>query len=182
MFLNAEPTEITENLIIWGSSRANGETFSSVQALNKTINANCFDLTKSDMSYYDYDHKNQSDDFLTISQHMISATNIIFATPVYWYSMCAPMKVFFDRLSDLLGIRKQDGRALAGKNTYLVANGTDTQLPEGFEVPFKRTSDYFDMHYKGAHFLHTGNNETLKKTTWDALHDFSQKISSASFA
>ncbi len=40
---------------------------------------------------------------------------LIFATPVYWYSMSGIMKVFFDRITDLLTIKKDIGRKLKGK-------------------------------------------------------------------
>ena len=50
------------------------------------------------------------------------------------------MKVFFDRLTDLVTFKKEVGRSLEGKSTYLISAGGEAQLPEGFEVPFTRTS------------------------------------------
>ncbi len=57
------------------------------------------------------------------------------------------MMIFFDRLSDLISTSKPIGRALSGKSVYLFSTGSDLELPDGFEVPFKRTSDYFEMKY-----------------------------------
>ncbi|MCP4458779.1 MAG: NAD(P)H-dependent oxidoreductase [Cytophagales bacterium] len=37
------------------------------------------------------------------------------ATPVYWYSMSGIMKVFLDRIYDVLTIEKELGRKLHGK-------------------------------------------------------------------
>ena len=90
--------------------------------------------------------------------------------------MCAQMKIFFDRTSDLITVKKEIGRRLSGKNTYLIANGTGECLPEGFEVPFKRTSNYFDMSYKGSLYLHTGKDEDLKQSTWGSIDEFQKLI------
>ena len=38
-----------------------------------------------------------------------------------------------------------------------MAVGIDQKLPEGFEIPFKRTADYFEMNYKGCAYFSTGN-------------------------
>ena len=56
------------------------------------------------------------------------------------------MKIFFDRLSDLLG--QPIGRKLAGKSVYLIAVGTEAVLPTGFETPFRRTAEYFKMKFQ----------------------------------
>ena len=46
---------------------------------------------------------------------------IIFATPVYWYSMSGILKVFIDRITDLLTIEKELGRKLRGKKMAVVS-------------------------------------------------------------
>jgi multimeric flavodoxin WrbA len=78
---------------------------------------------------------------------MTEVKNIVFATPVYWYAMSGVMKIFFDRLSDLISTSKPLGRGLAGKSVYLFSTGSELEMPDGFEVPFKRTAEYFDMNY-----------------------------------
>jgi hypothetical protein len=42
---------------------------------------------------------------------------------------------------------KTIGKALKGKRTYLIASGGSDEMPEGFEVPFRLTSKYFDMQF-----------------------------------
>jgi multimeric flavodoxin WrbA len=177
----ADDTEIAEDecLILWASSRVEGNTQKSIKILSKDKSTHTINLSAQKFGFYDYESKNKNDDFLNISEKMLKAKIIVFATPVYWYAMCSQMKIFFDRLSDLITIRKKDGRALAGKSIYLLANGADETLPLGFEIPFQKTSKYFDMSYKGSHYLHTGSNSTLKKLSWDELGDFSQKIFSS---
>jgi multimeric flavodoxin WrbA len=83
----------------------------------------------------DYTHSNAGDDFLNVVERVPIAKTIVVATPVYWYAMSAPMKIFFDRMADLMQTAKEKGRELAGKNTRLLSTGEETLLPDGFEVP-----------------------------------------------
>jgi multimeric flavodoxin WrbA len=92
------------------------------------------------------------DDFLEIAKTMQRVENIGFATPVYWYSMSASLKNFFDRLSDLLSTHKSIGRSLKGKKTFLISTGSDPALPPGFEEPFRLTSEYFEMVYQQTYY------------------------------
>lgn len=106
------------------------------------------DLLDFDIEQYRYDSNYlATDQFIEVIKRVLESDNIIFATPVYWYSMSGPMKVFFDRLTDLVTINKPHGRQLAGKSTYLIAAGGEPELPEGFEVPFIRTAKYLNMNY-----------------------------------
>lgn len=169
---------MAKNLIIYGSSHPQGETFRAAEILARETGAGMIDVAALDIGLYDYAHRNLNDDFLAVSQRMLAADTIIFVTPVYWYAMSAQMKIFFDRLSDLVTVRKPDGRALAGKNTYLVANGTESAMPDGFEIPFERTSAYLNMHYRGSHYLYTGKDAALREKTWAALPAFARQTES----
>lgn len=140
-------------MIIVGSSRKNGNTSLIVEFLAGRLGCEVFDLSDYSVSYYDYENRNKDDDFSKLAAKMIDASYLIFATPVYWYSMSGQMKVFFDRLTDLVTIRKTSGRQLAGKQTFLVATGSERELPEGFEAAFRLTSDYFDMKFKGSCYI-----------------------------
>ncbi|WP_291800231.1 flavodoxin family protein [Lutibacter sp.] len=56
------------------------------------------------INHFDYDFNND-DGFLPLMKNVIEKYDtIIFATPIYWYSMSGVLKVFFDRLSDLLHV------------------------------------------------------------------------------
>ena len=140
-------------MIILGSSRKNGNTSLIVELLAEKLCCQVFDLSDYSVSYYDYKNQNKDDDFSKLAAKMIEASYLIFATPVYWYSMSGQMKVFFDRFTDLITIRKSLGRKLAGKETFLVATGTEQNLPEGFEVPFHLTSNYLDMKFKATCYV-----------------------------
>lgn len=64
--------------------------------------------------------------------------------------MSAQMKTFFDRISDMLqGENKILGRRLKGKNMLVISCGSDSEIFNGFDMPFRESANYLDMHYKG---------------------------------
>ena len=65
------------------------------------------------------------------------------------------MKTLFDRFTDLLSDRDPScrGRALAGRDIWLLAVGTDAEMPAGFEVPFARTAAYLNLRWGGDCYL-----------------------------
>ncbi len=107
---------------------------------------------------------------------MIGTNVVVFATPVYWYAMSGAMKAFFDRMTDLLETSKELGRQLKGKGFWLIASGTDLALPEGFEVPFARTAEYFGNQYRGSEYLYTGPDEVLRGRSELELAAFGQRV------
>ena len=149
---------------ILGSSNSHGNTRLLLDSCLSVCGGDLIDLNEVGLSPWDYEGRNMDDGFARIAQRMAGSTDIIFATPVYWYAMSAQMKTFFDRTSDLITRRKELGRALAGKRTWLLATGSDDELPEGFEVPFARTSDYFGMIYSGALYQRVHNDQMLPES------------------
>jgi len=142
------------NLVILGSARGDSNTLAAVRKLSPVADYELIDLRQLRIAHYDYAHPNDdSDDFLGIVHKMLEAETIVFASPVYWYAMSGLMKVFFDRFSELLSTHKPLGKALKGRQTYLIATGSDPELPPGFEIPFKLTSEYFKMTYVQAFYL-----------------------------
>lgn len=144
-------TQAEKVLVILGTSRDESNT---LKALYSDLPFKKFDLVelhKKKIQPYDYEHRH-NDDFLKISQQMLDADIIVFATPVYWYSMSGTLKQFFDRLTELITTSKEIGRGLAHKKTYLLATGSDLEMPSGFEIPFQKTSEYFGMNYQQAFY------------------------------
>ncbi|MFZ4761908.1 MAG: flavodoxin family protein [Alphaproteobacteria bacterium] len=167
---------MTDNLVILGSSRSKGNTHDAVTQIFDGIDHHFIDLAPLTISHYDYAHSNQADDFLEIAQQMNKHKHIFFYTPVYWYSMSAIMKIFFDRLSDLLTIQKPLGRGLAGRKVYIRASGTDEVLPECFIQPIKRTCDYFEMEYVRSIYYYTGKNALLAQQNTPQILIFQQAV------
>jgi multimeric flavodoxin WrbA len=139
---------IFKPLIILATARKNSDTQKLVELLFKDTEYTLIDLLDYKIVQYNYEEQYPADDeFLKVVDAMLSHQLIVFATPVYWYAMSGYMKVFFDRLTDIVSTQKHLGRRLKGKQTAVIAVSTDEDLPEGFEIPFKRTSRYFDMEY-----------------------------------
>jgi len=62
------------------------------------------------------------------------------------------MKTLLDRFTDLVTVRKDLGRQLTGRSAFLLACGSEPELPDGFEVPFRETAAYLHMSYGGAFY------------------------------
>jgi multimeric flavodoxin WrbA len=163
-------------LVILGSARPDGETRKAVDIAFPPGTSELVVLPDFTIGGYDYNHFNTGDAFDGIAAKMAAADGIVFATPVYWYAMSAPLKIFFDRLTDMTENLKALGKSLAGKPVWVIATGTEESLPDGFEVPFARTADYFAMRYRGATYLHTGTDSVRRADDERALALFGEKI------
>jgi putative NADPH-quinone reductase len=161
-FMSKTGTKESSNpIIVLGSSNSYGKTREAVYSVaHKEIPL--IDIKNLNISYYDYEHQNITDDFLPTIEKIIQHDLIILATPVYWYSMSAQMKTFIDRISDLLSIKKDLGRELRGKRIFVIASFS-TSLPKGFEEQFSQTCEYLGIKYEGCSFIYNGNDIDLNK-------------------
>ena len=156
-------------------SRNNGNTSKIVQSLQNYIECDLIDLCECNIGQYDYENKNQSDDFLKTFRKIVEYDLIIFATPVYWYSMSGTMKTFFDRITDCLKTEKETGRKLRGKNMATICCGSDSFENEGFFIPFEKSAEYLGMNYFGH--IHTWIEENNPaNSVLDLIKDFSEKL------
>lgn len=141
-------------VIIQGSSRSKGDTSLIVDYLASKHHFDVIDLNKKTIGQYDYEYKNAHDDFIpTMTEIIANHDTIIFATPVYWYTMSGIMKAFFDRISDLLRTKKDLGRQLRGKKMAMISTSNADDLVSGFNMPFVESANYLGMSYLGD--LHT---------------------------
>ncbi len=137
-----------KGIIILGSSNSNGETKKIVSFVSKRMNYPIIDLRTKHISEFDYEFKIRNDDFHPLIKNIVNNFDImIFATPVYWYTMSGIMKTFFDRISDCLKIEKDIGRKLKGMEMAVISCGSDRDLKNGFHMPFIETSKYLGMNY-----------------------------------
>ncbi len=117
-------------------------------------NYDVIDLNMKVIGQYDYEYKNAGDDFRNVITEVITNYDtIIFATPVYWYTMSGIMKAFFDRISDVIRTEKDLGRQLRGKNMAMISTSNSKDLIKGFNMPFVASANYLGMHYLGD--IHT---------------------------
>jgi multimeric flavodoxin WrbA len=155
-----------KKLIILGSSRKDGDTKKVVDELISISGWDFIDLNDYNFGYYDYEHKNLADDYLPLMRKIIAEYDVlIFATPVYWYTMSGIMKVYFDRITDLLDEEKDLGRKLRGKSMAVISCSAGDNLGEAFWLPFSETANYLGMKYLGNIHTIAGNDESenLKK-------------------
>jgi multimeric flavodoxin WrbA len=155
-------------LAILGSARGQGHTEALLDAVLAGRSADRIDLRELDIQYYEYGSPMDRDDFGTVAEAMVAHQLIVFATPVYWYAMSGRMKVLFDRFTDLVTVRKDLGRQLRGRTTLLLACGSESQLPDGFEIPFRETASYLGMTYGGAHYAQTSKQGLSPSVVADA--------------
>lgn len=154
---------MNKTVIIQGSSRSQGDTSKIVNYIASKYNFDIIDLYTKKIGHYDYEYKNSDDDFIDLITEVIeSYDTIIFATPVYWYSMSGVLKVFFDRISDLIRIHKDTGRKLRGKNMAMISCSNSNDIINGFSIPFSASAKYLGMQYLGD--LHTWVEDNAIKT------------------
>jgi len=153
-FILAEMTE--KPLVILASARKQSDTKDFLNTVFADNDYDLVDLLDFYISPYSYlNNYPGTDDFLKIIDELINHKVIVFATPVYWYAMSGIMKTFFDRFTDIVTTKKHLGRQLQGKSTFLLAVGAEEELPNGFEIPFKLTSEYLHMRYQDCIYFST---------------------------
>lgn len=166
----------TSTVIIVGSSRSTGNTAELAIAVASKLQASVIDLNQYQIAPFDYEFKNQGDDFMSLMRQVLSFDRIILATPMYWYAPSAIMKTFMDRISDLLKIEKELGRQLRSKKAALLGTGCDATPAACFEQVFQLTFDYLGMAYQGMlyascedEFIHAEHMLAIERFT-ETLH------------
>jgi len=140
-----------KTIVILGSSRSHGDTRQVVNTFMEKTGAALLDLKEKDIAYFDYDFAHLDDDFIPCIEEILAYEQWIFATPVYWYSMSAIMKTFFDRITDVLKKRRDLRLKMKGLYMGSISCSGDGELVEGFEMPFRESAAYLGLHYQG-HF------------------------------
>ena len=160
----------SKKVIIVGSSRNKGNTTRIIENVAKQFNIDVVNLSQYNISYYDYESKNRDDDFLPLIKNILEKYDtLIFATPVYWYSMSGIMKVFFDRFSDLIRIEKETGRRLKGKKMAVISNSHNSEIESEFYIPFRKSAAYLGMDYLGDQHFNADQLEKIDEIKLDFI-------------
>jgi len=161
--------------IIQGSSRTDGDTAFFVKNIADNCQSNIFNLKEYKIAHYDYDYGNRDADFIPLIKTLINFDLWVLASPVYWYTMSGYMKVFLDRISDLLDIEKDLGRQLRGKAMAGLSVSNEDDVPLHFYDPWNRSANYLGMEYLGE--IHTyGAGQTLDIKVQQRLAHFIKLI------
>jgi multimeric flavodoxin WrbA len=139
-------------IALLSSSRRLGNTGQLIDRIASALDIEVVDLASQRISSYDYDHLNRNDDFEPLIRRVLAHDQIIFATPIYWYAVSPPMKVFLDRISDLLELPDllSEGRRFRGKKAYVVCTSIGNDPSVAFVDAFRETFDYLGMHLGGV--------------------------------
>ncbi len=168
---------MNKTIAVIGSSRRNGNTGKLIDLIAKELNIEVIDLSLKNISPFDYEHKNADDDFMPLMNHLLKYDNIIFVSPVYWFSMSAQMKVFIDRMSDFLSIEELNskGKELRSKVGYVVSTSVSDNIADSFIDSFTNTFDYLGLEYGGYIHVNCENGFDPDACQNDII-DFVKKI------
>src|ERR1700683_5165605 len=137
---------------LFPSSRRTGNTGRLMDRIAVELDIQVVDLATQRIAPYDYDHSNRDDDFEPLMDLVLAHEQIIFASPIYWYSVSPAMKTFLDRISDFLELPDllPKGRRLRGKNAFVVCTSICDEPSSIFMGALRETFDYLGMHSAGA--------------------------------
>ena len=165
-----------KGVIILGSSSSDGNTFKAAAYFSERSGFPIIDLKSKKIGQFDYEFTNSGDDFLPLIREIVDNYDVlIFATPVYWYSMSGIMKKFFDRISDVLKIEKETGRKLNGKEMGVISCSWGPNLKDGFYMPFVESASYLKMNYLGQVHSWTVNDDVAEEVK-DKMNTFIEEI------
>lgn len=176
--VDLDKISMSSPIIIFGSSRDNGSTYRAIlHVLEQYGDMPVINLNDLNISAFDYEHKNNSDDFLPLIKKVLEHDTIILATPIYWYTMSAIMKVFIDRWSDLTTIHKDLGRKMRGKAMQLITSYyVHPEGKKGFEGIFKQTAEYMGMQYGSCYYYYSGEDKVVSENNQKQLEAFIKQL------
>lgn len=136
-------------VVITGSPRKNGNSFSMTDAFIKAAKEKGYTVTRFDAALKKVGGCRAcetcfstgkactfDDDFNTIAPAILEADALVFTTPVYWYSIPAQIKGVIDRIfSFVVG-----GKDISGKECALITccEEEDMSVMDGVRVPMER--------------------------------------------
>ena len=137
--------------VITGSPRKNGNTSAMVDAFIQTAEAKGHEVVRFDAAMMKIGGCHAcmacfktgkacsfDDDFNTIAPHILNADAIVYAIPVYWYSIPAQIKGVIDRVFSFCVAEKP----VAGKKMGLICacEEHDASVMDGVRIPMERTA------------------------------------------
>ncbi|MBM4218911.1 MAG: NAD(P)H-dependent oxidoreductase [Gammaproteobacteria bacterium] len=138
-------------IALFASARRHGNTGAFMDRIAGELGIEVVDLGALCIAPYDYAHSHRDDDFEPLMRRVLACDHIIFASPVYWYAVSSPMKIFLDRVTDFLDLPEllEDGRRLRGKTGYVVCTSIYDAAPGPFVDAFRDTFEYLGMRFGG---------------------------------
>ena len=138
-------------VVITGSPRKNGNSFAMTDAFIRAAEAKGHTVRRFDAAFLNIGGCRAcetcfktgkacsfDDDFNTIAPAILEADAVVFAMPVYWYSIPSQIKAVIDKLYALV----VGGKDYAGKKCALIVccEEEDMSVLNGVRVPIERTA------------------------------------------
>lgn len=139
-------------IALLGSSRRHGNTGQLMDDVASRLDIEVVDLGQMRIAAYDYEHRNRGDDFEPLMNRVLECDHIILGSPVYWYMVSPPLKVFLDRITDYLELPDllDDCRRLRGKTGHIVCTSIYDSAPQSFVGALTATFEYLGMRVGGT--------------------------------
>ncbi|RDW22376.1 flavodoxin family protein [Oceanobacillus arenosus] len=145
--------------VIHGSTRENGNTeYLTYHAVPKEKGTHIYLRDHFIQPIIDERHDafgfhQVSDDHEKLITQMLEHDIIVFATPIYWYGLSGPMKIFIDRWSQIMKTPhfSHFRGDLKQKQAYLIAVGGDNPRVKGLPLiqQFNYICQYYGMTFAG---------------------------------
>ena len=147
-------------LVVTGSPRKNGNTFAMTEAFTNAAQAKGHEVVRFDAAmmkiggchacmtcYKTGKACSFDDDFNTIAPHILDADAVVYAAPVYWYSIPAQIKGVIDRVFSLV----VGGKDIAGKKCGIITccEEHDATVMDGVTMPLKRSFNLLKWEFVG---------------------------------
>lgn len=147
-------------VVITGSPRKNGNSAAMAEAFIKAAEEKGQTVTRFDAAMMNVGgcHACETcfksgkacsfdDDFNTIAPHILEADDIVFAMPVYWYSIPGQIKNVIDKIYSFCVA----GKDVAGKGCGLIAccEEEDMTVLDGVRMPLERSAALLKWHMIG---------------------------------
>lgn len=133
-------------LAINSSSRSESNTSDMLGILLRDISAEYISLRKFEINpVADQRHSSKKwqtkvDDYPTLINTLVNSDIVVFATPIYWYSISGLLKNFIDRWSESLATDPEFRKKVFGKKIYVLLVGDD--LPKIKAMPIIKQFEY----------------------------------------
>ena len=147
-------------IVITGSPRKKGNTLAMVEAFTKAAEEKGHEVMRFDAAmmkiggcracmtcYKTGKACSFDDDFNSIAPHILDADAVVYAMPVYWYSIPAQIKGVIDRVfSFVVG-----GKSINGKKCGIITccEEHDASVMDGVTQPLKRSFDLLKWDFAG---------------------------------
>ena len=147
-------------VVITGSPRKNGNSFAMTEAFIQAAEEKGHSVTRFDAAamnvsgchacetcYKSCKACSFDDDFNTIAPAILEADAVVFAMPVYWYSIPAQIKAVIDKMFSFCVA----GKNIAGKGCGLICccEEDDKSVMDGVRIPIERSAALLKWHMVG---------------------------------